>query len=160
MWFVLGLGSLPFQVSLPVSHMWMWDHPFHWQPLPHYCHLATTILCPLDLASPALSLLPVWMNVSSLSPWLLDFHTIWFSGSSGYFSFEVVVIVFMVVQRGEVCLPKPPSWPEVLPWWCIKQLNKLPQILFCLNQPEEVLLFTTKTLDQYCTMKNKMLPRH
>ena len=28
-------------------------------------------------------LLPVWMNVSSLTPWLLDFHTVWFSGSSG-----------------------------------------------------------------------------
>ena len=27
------------------------------------------------------------MNVSSLSPWLLDFHTVWFSGSSGWFLF-------------------------------------------------------------------------
>ena len=30
-------------------------------------------------------LLPVWMNVSSLTPWLSDFHTGQFSGSSGYF---------------------------------------------------------------------------
>ena len=30
-------------------------------------------------------LLPVWMNVSSLTPWLLDFHTVRFSDSSGYF---------------------------------------------------------------------------
>ena len=35
----------------------------------------------------SLPLLPVWMNVSSLSPWLLDFHTVWFSGSSGCFLF-------------------------------------------------------------------------
>ena len=27
--------------------------------------------------------IPVCMNVSSLTPWLLDFHAVWFSGSSG-----------------------------------------------------------------------------
>ena len=32
-------------------------------------------------------LLPVWMNVSSLSPWLSDFHTVRFSVSSGCFLF-------------------------------------------------------------------------
>ena len=32
-------------------------------------------------------LLPVWMNVSSLTPWLLDFHTVRFSVSSGCFLF-------------------------------------------------------------------------
>ena len=32
-------------------------------------------------------LLPVWINVSSLSPWLLDFHTVQFSVSSGCFLF-------------------------------------------------------------------------
>ena len=31
--------------------------------------------------------LPVWMNVSSLSPWLSDFHTVRFSVSSGCFLF-------------------------------------------------------------------------
>ena len=31
--------------------------------------------------------LPVWMNVSSLFPWLLDFHTVRFSVSSGCFLF-------------------------------------------------------------------------
>ena len=34
---------------------------------------------------PSPPLLPVWMNVSSLSPWLLDFHTVQFSVSSGCF---------------------------------------------------------------------------
>ena len=35
----------------------------------------------------SLPLLPVWMNVSSLSPWLSDFHTVRFSVSSGCFLF-------------------------------------------------------------------------
>ena len=34
--------------------------------------------------SPSLLIL-VWMNVSSLTPWLLDLYTVRFSGSSGYF---------------------------------------------------------------------------
>ena len=36
---------------------------------------------------PSPPLLPVWMNVSSLTPWLSDFHTIRFSVSSGGFLF-------------------------------------------------------------------------
>ena len=44
------------------------------------CHLATSPLCPGFLS---LSLLPIWMNVSSLTPWLPDFYTVRFSGSSG-----------------------------------------------------------------------------
>ena len=35
----------------------------------------------------SLPLLPVWMNVSSWTPWLSEFHTVWFSGSCGYFLF-------------------------------------------------------------------------
>ena len=35
----------------------------------------------------SLPLLLVWMNVSSLTLWLSDFHTVWFSVSSGYFCF-------------------------------------------------------------------------
>ena len=35
----------------------------------------------------SLPLLLVWMNVSSLSPWLSDFHTVRFSVSSGCFLF-------------------------------------------------------------------------
>ena len=41
-------------------------------------------VCPSCLSLP---LLPVWMNVSSLSPWLSDFHTVRFSVSSGCFLF-------------------------------------------------------------------------
>ena len=47
-------------------------------------HLASSPLCP---GCPSPHLLPVWMNVSSLSPWLSDFHTVQFSVSSGCFLF-------------------------------------------------------------------------
>ena len=48
------------------------------------CHYHTTSSLP-QLST--LPFLPVWMNVSSLNPWLSDFHTSWFSGSSGCFLF-------------------------------------------------------------------------
>ena len=61
----------------------MWDRPVQnpppqqvLQPLPW--HESSLPTCP----SPPL--LPVWMNVS---PWLSDFHTVWFSVSSGCFLF-------------------------------------------------------------------------
>ena len=38
---------------------------------------------------PSPPLLPVWINVSSLTLWLLDFPTVWFSGSSCYFFFKI-----------------------------------------------------------------------
>ena len=41
-------------------------------------------VCP---SCPSPPLLPVWMNVSSLSPWLSDFCAVQFSVSSGCFSF-------------------------------------------------------------------------
>ena len=50
------------------------------------CHLAVGPLHPSCLSPP---LLPVWMKVSSLTPWLLDFHTVQFSGSSGSFCFKI-----------------------------------------------------------------------
>ena len=48
------------------------------------CSLATSTLC---LGCPSPPLLLVWMNVSSLSPWLSDFHRVQFSVSSGCFLF-------------------------------------------------------------------------
>ena len=68
------------QLFLPVSLCCapVWDR---WvcQPLP--CHESSPPCCP----SPPLLL--VWMNVSSLSPWLSDFHAVRFSVSSGCFLF-------------------------------------------------------------------------
>ena len=63
---------------------------------------------------PSPPLLPVLMNVFSLTPWLSDFHTVQFSASFGcFFVFKFVVVLLLVVQGGTVCLPKPPSWLEV-----------------------------------------------
>ena len=61
-------------------------------------HLAP---CPLYPSCPSLPLQPIWMNVSSLTHWLLDFHTVWFSGSFGYFlvSFHFVCCPSFVWER-------------------------------------------------------------
>ena len=42
---------------------------------------------PLHPSCPSPPLLPVWLNVFSLTPWLSDFHTVRFSASFGYFLF-------------------------------------------------------------------------
>ena len=81
----------------------------------HRCEAASYRLakCPLGPSCPCLPLLPVWMSVSSLIPWLLHFHTVKFSSSSGYF-FVSVVVLRLVVRGGKMYLCMPPSWPEVL----------------------------------------------
>ena len=43
---------------------------------------------------PIFTLVPVWMNVSSLTPWLSNFHTIQFSDSSSYFLFLNLLLSF------------------------------------------------------------------
>ena len=50
------------------------------------CHLAAHHPCP-DCES--LSLLSVWMNVSSLTPWLSDFHTVESGSTSGGLLFSI-----------------------------------------------------------------------
>ena len=77
-------------------------------------YLAGSPLCP---AYPCPLLLMVWMNVSSLTHWLSDFHTARFSGSSGwFFVFKFVVGFLLVVQGGTVYLSMPPSWPVDWIW--------------------------------------------
>ena len=39
----------------------------------------------------------IWVSVSSLTPWLSDFHTVRFSDSSGCFVFKCVVVLVLVV---------------------------------------------------------------
>ena len=56
------------------------------------CHLAGSDLrglavCPLHPGCLSPPLLLVWVSVSSLFPWLSDFHTVRFSVSSAYFLF-------------------------------------------------------------------------
>ena len=53
------------------------------------------------------------MNVSSLTPWMLDFHSSIFCQFWLFFVFKFVVVLLLVVRGGTVCLPKPPSLPEV-----------------------------------------------
>ena len=85
--------SLP-SCSSQFFHTQMWNCLLHQlpphlvpQPLPcppwsSSCRLARSPLCPSCLCPP---LLQVRMNVSSLTSWLLDFHTVQFSGRYGYF---------------------------------------------------------------------------
>ena len=62
-----------------------WPAPSHNLPPPWVrCRLVLSPLRPYCLSLP---LLLVWMNVSSLSPWFSDFHTVWFSVSSCCFLF-------------------------------------------------------------------------
>ena len=72
---------------------------------------------------PCLPLLLVWTNVSSLTPWLLDFHTVQFSGSYGCFFVLKFVVGLLVLRGSKVRLPVPPSWLEVLIikyfLWCL-----------------------------------------
>ena len=72
------------------------DHPF---PSLHLC-------APLHIFTPlCISTLPsLWMNVASLTPWLLDFHTAWFSDNSGWYLFCGVAVFFAIlVHRGDAC---------------------------------------------------------
>ena len=60
------------------------------------CHLASR---PLHPSCPTLPLLPVWMNGSSWTPWLSDFHTVQFSGSSGCLLFLNLLLSFFCLYK-------------------------------------------------------------
>ena len=92
--------------GLPATTLWgllatAWPVPLHnlpphcvRQPLP--CHKPSLPGC---LSPP---LLLFWMNVSSLSPWLSDFHTVRFSFSSGSFLFLNCCCPFGCARRHSV----------------------------------------------------------
>ena len=73
----------------------MWDHPIC-NPPP--CQVSSLLGCP----SPPL--LPVWMNVSSLTPWLSYFHAVRFSGSSGCFLFLNLLLSFFWLCEEAQCI--------------------------------------------------------
>ena len=73
------------------------------------CCLAAYLLCP---SCPSPLLLLVWMNVSSLTPWLLDFYTIWFSGSSGCFFKKIGCYLSFGCARKQSISAYASSWPE------------------------------------------------
>ena len=70
-WFV-SLPGCPSQLILTQ----MWGIPVY-----------QLLVCFLQTGSLSPPLLPVWMNVTSLTPWLLDFHAVWFSGSFRFLFF-------------------------------------------------------------------------
>ena len=86
--------------------MQMWDHLVH-QPPPcpfwaSSCHLA---MSPLRPSFPSLPLLPIWMIVSSLTPWMSDFHKVQFSGSSGvFFLFLNLLLSFFWLCKEVNCI--------------------------------------------------------
>ena len=95
-------------ISLPNCSSWfictrMWDQPVH-NLLPHWvrqllpCHQFPLPCCP----SPTLLL--VWMNVSSLTPWLPDFHTVHFSVSSELFLFLNLLLSSFWLCEEEQCV--------------------------------------------------------
>ena len=99
----------------------VWDGsgiPYSWgiSPILPTTYACETTYSHLDTSSwlySSLPLLPIWLKVASLNPWLLDFHTAWFSENSGWYLFCSVAVFFtIVVCVGEACLP-PPSWPKV-----------------------------------------------
>ena len=93
-------------VSFPSCSSWFIHTPVRDHPV---LQLQPCLLC---LGCPSLSLLPVWINVSSSTPSLSDFHTVWFSGSSDCF-FVFKLVLLLLVWESEVYLLTPPSWPEV-----------------------------------------------
>ena len=90
--------------------------------LPVYAHAkvglpsppAATLPCPVLQPLPcqewsphsclSLPLLQVWMNVSSLNPWLSNFHTVWFFVSSGCFLFLNLPLSFFWLCKEAHCV--------------------------------------------------------
>ena len=80
------------------------------------CHLARSTSCHLAHPGPptaallhvlsalASHLLLVWMNVSSLTPWLLDFHTVQFSVGSGCLLFLNLLLSFFWLCEEAQCV--------------------------------------------------------
>ena len=98
--------------------MWMWDHLVH-NPLP--CCVCQPLPCRKTSPPGCLSLplLPVWMNVSSLSPWLSEFHTVRFSVSFGCFLFLNLLLSFFWLCEEAQCV-----------YLCLHLSQKSPQSAF------------------------------
>ena len=73
-------------------------------------HLAHLVLQPLPFCKsflpscPSLPLLWVWINVSSLTPWLSDFHSARFSVSSDCFLFLNLLLSFFWLCKEAQCM--------------------------------------------------------
>ena len=90
----------------------------------------------------------VWTSVSSLTPWLLDFHIVRFSGSSGYFLFLNLLSFFWLCEDasilvGSLCL-------GLIPCFFMYFLYDLGQML---NVPVPQLLHQQNVIAIVCTSK-------
>ena len=65
---------------------------------------ATDLLGVLSTPAASPPLLPVWMNVSALTPWLSDFHTARFSVSSGCTLFFNLLLSFFWLCKEVKCI--------------------------------------------------------
>ena len=65
---------------------------------------SATLQSPPAEALPALVLLLVWMNDSSLTPWLSDFHTVQFSVNYGCFPFLNLLLTFFWLCKEAQCV--------------------------------------------------------
>ena len=84
-------------------HMWIWDQPFqHLHPSYQYGRM--WFLYSVVVRLP-------FKSISASSEWWL--------------SYNLVVIFDLVVRGGELCLPMPPSWLEVLDTDCFLNCYKL-----------------------------------
>ena len=102
-------GTLGCGVCLaPQSFLPVYPHTNVGQPDLPAATLPTRFLQPPPCHESSPPLLLVWMNVSSLTPWLSDFHTVQFSGNSGYFLFLNLLLSFWlcgVLKYIYLCLP-------------------------------------------------------
>ena len=76
-------------------------------PLSTICHISGSAshclaTSPLRPGCPSLPFLLVWINVSSLSPWLSDFHTVQLSINSGcFFVFKLLFSFFWLCDEAQ-----------------------------------------------------------
>ena len=71
------------------------------QPLPRWVCQLPPCRDSSPSSCPSLPLLPVWMNVSSLSPWLLDFHTVRFCQFWLVFVFKLLLSFFWLCEEAQ-----------------------------------------------------------
>ena len=62
------------------------------------------VMSPLHPGCPSAPLLPVWMNVSSLTPWLSDFHTVWLLAVLIIFLFLNLLFFFFWLCEDTKCI--------------------------------------------------------
>ena len=145
--YLLGTGTLGWIVWWGSGIPRSWGFPPNFYPphmgvgLPLPC--LHTFLC----ISMSLPLLLVWMNRTSLNPWLLDCHTAWFSDDSFWYLFCSLVVIFAVVVQGVMlCLPRLLSWPEDL----LKHIWTLTICKNCLIFGDERAPFSCSLLSYCC----------